>query len=72
MPVELVFTVGFSHDGKPTMLYCGKSLKAAEFAQAVALESRAYHRIGICIDPVPAIEVHFANGQEIARIVQPG
>ena len=39
---NMKFTFGFTHDGKPTMLYVGKSLKDAEFAVSVALQSNAY------------------------------
>jgi hypothetical protein len=49
----LTLTIGFTFENKPVCLYVGESFAAAEFAEKVALQSKAYHRVKICRDPIP-------------------
>jgi hypothetical protein len=47
------FTFGFSHDGKATLLYYGESFAKAEYAAAVAEESKFYQRVRLFRDLIP-------------------
>jgi hypothetical protein len=47
------FTFGFTHDGKAILLYFGESFAKAEFAERVALESKAYHHVNLYRDLIP-------------------
>jgi hypothetical protein len=49
----MLFTIGFTHDGKPTMLYFGESIKDAVLAENVALASKAWAYVRRYVDPIP-------------------
>jgi hypothetical protein len=58
---NIKFVVGFDHLGAPTVLYLGKSLKAAEFAESVGKQSNAYHRLCLFVNPRPVKTVDFTE-----------
>ena len=51
--MNIKFVIGFDHRGSPKMLYCGKSLKDAEFAESVPLQSNACYRVRLYVNPTP-------------------
>jgi hypothetical protein len=55
------FVVGFDHRGSPKVLYAGLSLKDAEFAESVALQSNAYHRVNLYANPIITKSVDFTE-----------
>jgi hypothetical protein len=50
---NIKLVIGLTHNHKPTVLYIGRSLQAAEFAESVALQSNAYYRVNLYINPTP-------------------
>jgi hypothetical protein len=57
------FVVGFDHRGSPKVLYAGTSLKDAEFAESVALQSNAYHRVNLYVNPIITKTVDFTDSK---------
>lgn len=55
------FVVGFDHRGSLKVLYAGLSLKDAEFAESVALQSNAYHRVNLYANPIITKSVDFTE-----------
>lgn len=52
---NIKLVIGFTHDHKPTVLYAGTSLKDAEFAESVGLQSNAYFRVNLYVNPTPVL-----------------
>jgi hypothetical protein len=50
---KIKLVVGVDHRGSsPKVLYAGFSLKDAEFAESVALQSNAYFRVNLYVNPI--------------------